>query len=110
MAGEWARSRLCDTGGCLEVRTVDDAVMLRESSTPGIEVVTTAASWQAWQAQARADERAAIVAALRDCADQGGTISVGADEMAEVAGMIERGEIDDQEAGDDLDVAAVRSR
>lgn len=65
MSGDWVRSRGCDTGGCLEVRTIADVVTLRESTTPDIEVVTTLASWQSWLDQARADERAAIVAWIR---------------------------------------------
>lgn len=75
----------CESNTCLQVQIVGGSVRLWESTQPGIEVVTTLASWQQWQDKARAEERAAIVALLR-----GEGIGLGGPVLAD---LVERGEV-----------------
>jgi len=83
----------CESGTCLQVQVTGDSVKLWESTQPGIHVVTTAASWQQWQDKARAEERARIVAWLREVE--------ASHESFGLADLIERGEFDDVAAGDE---------
>jgi hypothetical protein len=56
----------CDTGACLHVETDGDTTRLWETSRAWAVVETSTASWQHHLDRAKAEERAAIVAALRN--------------------------------------------
>jgi len=97
---------VCDTGECLQVEITGDKVRLWESTLPGIEVITTLASWRQWQDKARGEERARIAAWLRDTdglrrqldLNPGAGWGYAANKIAHA---LDRGEFDDVAAGDE---------
>jgi hypothetical protein len=103
----------CETGACVRVETDGASTVIWETAQPDIRVVTSTESWQALLDEVRAEERARIVAELRDdseaCRKRGWlqrsdwTRTIAAELLLGVIGdlSLKRGEIDDVAASND---------